>query len=105
MLRFHRLTVFVNTDERHVDVEAREVEVVRIAAEERGLKLRHEHQTNVGVLLVTIKIVLSALVKRDDVGAQPGGFRRLRFDRGNLRASRRKSFGVSRTSLYRAGHA
>src|SRR6185369_14343986 len=87
MLRFYWLTVFVNANERHVDVEAREVEVVRIAAEERGLKLRHEHETNVCVLLVTIEIVLSTLVKRNDIRVKSGGFGRLRFDRSNLRAS------------------
>src|SRR6185369_5841052 len=87
ILRMYWLTIFVNTHEGHVDIEAREIEVIRIAAEKRGLEFRHEHETNVRVFLVTIEIVLSALVKRDDVRPQPGGFRRLRFDRGSLGAS------------------
>ena len=74
VLGTHWLAVFVNANERHVDVEAREVEVIRIAAEERSLELRDKHQTNVCVLLVAIKVVLSALVKRDHVGAQAGSF-------------------------------
>src|SRR5688572_7269598 len=71
-----RLIVFINTDQRHVDIETREIEVVRIAAEESGLKLRHEHQTHVGVFLVAIEIVLTALVKRHNVGTQSGGDRK-----------------------------
>src|ERR1700742_4654617 len=73
VLRADRLIVLVNTNERHVDVETREVEVVRIAAEERGLKLRREDQTHVGVFLVTIELILTALVERHDVRAQAGG--------------------------------
>src|SRR6185295_9871700 len=80
VVRMNWLIVLVNTNEGHVDVEAWEVEVVRVATKERGLKLRNENQTNVGVFLVTIKIVLSALIERDDVGTQAGVFQRLGFD-------------------------
>src|SRR5438132_14323579 len=40
--RMNRLIVFVNAHQRHVDVEAREIEIVRIAAKKCCLKLRHE---------------------------------------------------------------
>src|SRR5689334_2334156 len=99
-LRMYWLTIFVNTNEGHVDIEAWEIEVVRVATEKRGLEFRHEHETHIGVLLVTIEIVLSALVKRDDVRAQPGGFSRLRFDRGSLSASRRKRLRVCHAVLH-----
>src|ERR1700694_4365517 len=62
----HRLIVFVDADERHINIEAREIEVVRIAAKESSLKLRHKHQPHVGIFLIAIKIVLTALVKRDN---------------------------------------
>src|SRR5215208_3383776 len=87
IFRMHWLIVFVNTNEGHIDVEAWEVKVVRVSTEERGLKFWNENQTNVGIFLVTIKIVLSALVKRDDIGTQAGVFQRLRFDCRDLSAS------------------
>ena len=84
--RTNRLIFFVNAHQRHVDVEARKVEVVRIAAKKCGLEFRHENQTHVGVFFIAIEIVLSALIERDDVATKPGGFRRLGFDRRNLGA-------------------
>src|SRR5206468_6354283 len=62
----NRLIVFIDPHQRHINIEAWKVEVVGISAKESGLKLEHKNQTNVGVFLITIKIVLSALVKRDD---------------------------------------
>src|SRR6185369_885055 len=100
MRRLHRLIVLVDTDERHVDVESWKVEVVRIAAKKRCLEFRNKHETNVRVLLVAIKIVLTTLVKRDDVGTHSSRFQRLAFDCGNFSASRSVSFGVSRTSFH-----
>ena len=64
-----------------------------------------KHQTNVCVFLVAIKIVLAALVKRDDVRAQSAGLQRLGFDRGDLSASRRKRFGIRRACFHRSRHA
>src|SRR4030095_2932338 len=97
--RLHRLIVLVNADERHVDVESWKVEVVRIAAEKRCLKFRNKHETNVRVLFVAIKIVLTTLVKRDDVGTHSSRFQGFTFDRRNLSASGCVSFGVSCTSF------
>src|SRR6185369_2465972 len=74
VIRVHWLIVLANANQRHVDVEPREVEVIGIAAEESGLELRHKYETNVGVFLVTIEIVLSALEKGDDVRTQASGF-------------------------------
>src|SRR6266550_2316462 len=73
-LRMHWLIVFINAHQGHVDVETRKVKVVRIAAKKCRLKFRHENEPNISVLFVAIKIVLSALVKRDYVRAKPGGF-------------------------------
>src|SRR6185503_5043558 len=105
VLRLDGLIVLVNTDQRHVDVEAREVEVVRVAAEKCGLKLWNKNEANVGVLLVTIKIVLTTLVERDHVRPHSSRFQRFRFDRGALRASGCEGFGVSRACLHCSIHA
>src|ERR1044072_572492 len=77
VFRMHRLIVFVNSDEGHVDVEAWKVEVVWIATKERSLEFRHEHETHVRVFLVAIQIVLTALIKRDYVGTQSCRFQRV----------------------------
>src|SRR4029079_491952 len=100
----HWLIVLVNANEGHVDVEPWEVEVVRIATKERSLKFGNENQTNVGVFLVTIKIVLPALVKRDYVRTQAGCFQRLCFDRRDLSAPRGERFRVSRVWLHCSKH-
>ena len=41
--RLHWLIVFINTNERHVDIEPRKIEIVRIAAKKRCLKLRNKN--------------------------------------------------------------
>ena len=90
----NRLIIFVNAHQRHVDVEARKVEIVRIAAKKRGLKFRHENQTHVGVFFIAIEIVLSALIERDDVRTKAGGFRRLSFNGRVFSAPRGKRLRI-----------
>ena len=63
----NRLVIFIDAHQRHVDIEARKIKVVGVAAEEGRLKFRRKHQTDVGIFLITIKIVLAALIKRYDV--------------------------------------
>ena len=36
---FHRLIVFINSHQRHIEIEARKIEVVGVAAKEGRLKL------------------------------------------------------------------
>ena len=50
------LSVFVDAEEADVEIVARILEVVRVAAVERDLLLGSEDQADVGVLLVAIKM-------------------------------------------------
>ncbi len=68
-----RLIVLVNSNERHIDIEAGEVEVVRVTTKEGRLEFRHKHQTNVSVFFVTIQIVLAALIQSYYVASQASG--------------------------------
>ena len=49
-----RTSVFVDAQQREVEVEAGVGEVVGIAAEERHLLLRCKHEAYVGILLVPV---------------------------------------------------
>src|SRR5687768_14184019 len=69
VVHFRGLIVFINANERHVDVEAREVEVVGVAAKKGSLKLRDKYQPDITESLVAVKIVLASLIERDDVAA------------------------------------
>src|SRR5205814_697916 len=93
VLNLRRLAVFVDPEEAHIEVEARKLEVVRIAAEERDLLLGREDQADVGVALETIKMIRAALVERDDIAPQARLLARLLFDfRDDLAASLRRVF-------------
>src|SRR5215471_4975777 len=65
-----RLVVFIDAEERHIQIIARKCEVIRITAKESNRKFRREYQAHIGVLFITIEIVLAALIKRDDVAPQ-----------------------------------
>ena len=71
MLDLRRRAVFVDAQKGDVEIVSREFEVVWIAAEERDVGLRREHQANVRVLPVLIEVVHPARVQRDHVAAQP----------------------------------
>ena len=68
MLALDRLVVLVDAEEADVEVVARVLEVIRVAAEEGGLLLRGEDDADVGVLLERVEVVLPAGVERDHVG-------------------------------------
>ena len=81
MLDLGRLAVLVDAEEADVEIVARVLEVVRVAAEEGDVLLRGEDQPHVGVFLVAIEMVQAALVQRDHVAAQAGLVERFFFDR------------------------
>ena len=58
VLDLGRLVVLVDAEEADVEVVARILEVVRVAAEEGDLLLRGEDQADVGVLLEAVEVVL-----------------------------------------------
>ena len=68
--RMHRLAVLVRAEEADVEVVARILEVVGIAAEEGDADFRREDEPDVGVFLVAIEVVLAALEERDHVAAE-----------------------------------
>ena len=100
VLGMDRLVVFINANQRHVDVVTRKVEIVGIATEECGLEFRHKDEANVCVLFIAIKTVLTALVKRDNVRTQAGRFQRLSFDLRDLDSFRLERVGVAGVWLY-----
>ena len=55
VLELRRLAVLVGAEEADVEVVARVLEVVRIAAEEGDVELGGEHQADVGVFLVAYR--------------------------------------------------
>src|SRR5882724_3321785 len=87
IFNLERLTVLINSHQRHVDIEAREVEVIGIAAEECGLKLRHKHYANVVVAFVAIQIVLTTLIESYYIAMQTGCLIRFGLDRTNSSAA------------------
>ena len=68
-----RLAVFVGAQHAHVEVVAREVEVVRIAAEERHREFRREDQAHILIAMVFVYIVDAAVIQVDDVAARAFG--------------------------------
>src|SRR5258705_1728823 len=101
VLRMHWLVVLIDPHQSHVDVEAWEVEIVRITTEERRLKFRDEYQTHVGILLVPIEVVLSPLVKGNYIRAKARGLGRLSLDGRNFCPSGCKSLRIGRTGFHR----
>ena len=65
-------TAFVGAQKSDIEIETREIEIVRIAAELCNCKLRRKHQAHIGVALVTIQIVNAAVVERNEVAADAG---------------------------------
>ena len=83
VLDLGRLVVLVDAEEGDVQVVARVLEVVRIAAEERDRLLGREYQTDIRVLLVAVKVILRSLVERDDLTLELGLVGRLLLDLGD----------------------
>ena len=63
----HRLAILVGAQQPHVQVVAREVEVVRIAAEEANPVLGREHQPDVLIATVAIQVMHAAAVEFHDI--------------------------------------
>src|SRR5262249_3285934 len=55
-----------------IEVVARVLEVVGVAAEESDATLGREDEADVGVLLVAIEVILPTLVERDHIAAEAG---------------------------------
>ena len=72
MFRVGGLAVLVGAEDADVQVEARVLEIVRVAAVKRDALLGREDQPHVGVTLEAVEMVRAALVQRDHVGAQAG---------------------------------
>ena len=68
----HRLAVLVGAQQAHVEAPARELEVVRVAAEGRDAGLGREHEAHIGVALVAVEELLSAVVERDRLALEAG---------------------------------
>ena len=64
------LAVLVCAEQADIEVEAGVFEVVRVAAVKGDLFFGCEHEPDVRVFLVAIKMVLAALVERDHLAAQ-----------------------------------
>ena len=101
------LVVGVRPQQADIEIEAGEVEIVRIAAELRGRKLRREHQTHVGIALVAVQIVDPAVVQRNQIAAQ-AWIRSAAFLQLRLFCIERFVRGIAgfagRRSLHIAGH-
>ncbi len=76
MLDLRGLVVLVDAEEADVQVVARELEVVGVAAEEGDRMFRRKDQANIGVLLEAIEMVESAVIKRDHVTPESGSVER-----------------------------
>ncbi|MND95406.1 hypothetical protein D3C80_876610 [compost metagenome] len=72
------LAVFVEADEGRIDGEAREGEVVQVAAEGRGAVFRRPGQAHVGVFAELVELELAAAIQADhltaDLGVVAAGF-------------------------------
>ena len=79
----HRLAVLVGAQQAHVEAPARELEVIRVAAEGRDARLGCEHQAHIGVALVAVEELLAAVVERDALALESGGLLAGLFEAGD----------------------
>ena len=93
VLNLRRLAVLVGAEETDIEVVARELEVVRVAAVERDLRFRREGEAHVRVFLETIEMIRTALPERDDVRAQTGLVERRLLDLSHDLAARGEGGG------------
>src|SRR5437868_12111599 len=90
----YRLAIFIYAKECDIQVVARELEIIRIAAKKGHLKFRSKNQPHIGVLFETIKVIESAGVERDYVAADAGSGGTIFFDAGHRRFANFGSGGV-----------
>src|SRR5437667_6039292 len=79
----YRLAIFIYAKECDIQIVARELEIIRIAAKKGHLKFRRKNQPHVGVFVETIKVIESAGVERDYVAADAGSGGTIFFDAGH----------------------
>src|SRR5271169_6245684 len=77
------LAIFVDAEQRHIQVVARISEIVRIAAVKSSLLFHGKDQTDVGVLLVAVEPILAAGVESDHIRAEAGFVGALALDVGD----------------------
>ena len=65
-----RLAVLIDAQIAHIEVVARKLEIVGIAAEKRDRLLRREDEPHILIAAVFVKIVDAAIVELDRVAAQ-----------------------------------
>ena len=105
VLDLGRLVVLIDAEEADVEVVARILEVVGIAAEEGDVLFRREDQPHVGVFLELIEMILAALKQRDHVAAQAGLVERFLLDRVDHRPAGQLRVGRPTARLHRGVHS
>ena len=90
-----RLPVLINTEEADIEIEARILEVVGIAAVKCHLLFRRKNEPHIIVAFVAIKMIHAALIQRHHIGTEPGFLFAFLLDLGN-RARARGRCGVRR---------
>ena len=70
VVEVHGLAVLIDAEVGDVEVVARILEVIAVAAEERHLRLRSKDDAHVGVLFVLVQVVHSAGIEGYDVAAE-----------------------------------
>ena len=84
MVHLHRSAVTaVNAHERHIEVVAREHEVVRVAAEECDLVFGRKHEADVLQAAVLVQVIAATAVQADDLAAEFIRRGALLFDAGD----------------------
>src|SRR2546423_15211245 len=83
MLYFCGLPVFISPENANIEIKAGIFEIIGIAAVKSHLLFRSENDSNVVVTLVTVKMINTALIKRDDIGAEAGFVFAFPFDLRN----------------------
>ncbi len=105
VVRVERPAVVVDAEEANIEVVARELEVVGIAAERGHVPVRREDEAYVGIFLVAVEIVARAAEKGDDVAREPGAVERFLLDRGGRGAQLCLGFVWRCARLERGLHA
>ena len=80
--RLHRFAVFVGAQQPHIEAPAGKLKIIRVAPEGGDTGLGCEHQADVGVALVLVQEILSAVVERDALAFVARGFFAALFELG-----------------------
>src|SRR5581483_2127461 len=93
------LAIFVYAEESDVQVVSWVFEVVWIAAEERYIEFRREHQPNIRVLLVFVKVINLPRIESHDIATQASRSRAILFHLRHGRSLGLTEFGCGHTIL------